>query len=265
MKKKIVGLLMIFTSLFSLTGCGADVTLDLEQIKIDLENLKTDQVNRVNIAQSIANSEYMTNLVDVYEYDLEEYGLTKDYISFEEDNYDFSFGVNEDATNAYFVGNIEDEKLITELDNYFSQYNSYKTDKIGDYTIYVASTNDDEVLKKANEDAYSNVYNNLMYAENTTSLNISSDLVSEYLIATPMFITSAEQYIIIKPEDGKKEAVKSLMDVYMTSLQTQWDLYLPAQAKLVREREEVEIGNYLVYIISSANDKVLDVINSNKK
>ena len=80
-----------------------------------------------------------------------------------------------------------------------------------------------------------------------------------------MFITSAEQYIILKPADGKEEEVKEAMDTYMTNLQQQWDTYLPLQAELVRNREETKVGDYLIYIISQDNAKVLDVIKNNQK
>lgn len=266
MKKKIMGLIMTFVMLLSLTGCGnSNITLDLEKIKTDLMELKSDNVSRVDMASALASSGYFANVMDVYDFDLANYGITKDYIEIKEDNYDFSFAVSDDGMSAYFIGKAKDDKLIEELDNYFSKYTDYSKEEVEGYTVYVASSNNDEALKLVRDNAFSNIYNSLVYASDTSVLSIDSSLISEYLIATPMFITSAEQYIILKPIDGKEEEVKELMNTYMSNLQQQWDTYLPAQAELVKNREETKVGDYLVYIISSNNNKVLDVIKKDEK
>ena len=41
-------------------------------------------------------------------------------------------------------------------------------------------------------------------------------------------------------------------------------MYLPSQAELVKNRMETRIGEYLVYIISTDNAKVLDTIKNCK-
>ena len=266
MKKKIFGLLMAFVMIFTVAGCGnKNVALDLEKIKTEIMELKLDTVERVNISSALSTSAYFLNTMDVYDFDLEKYGITKDYIELKEDNYDFSFAVSEDESSAYFIGKVKDEKLISELDEYFSKFKEVKKDEIEGYTVYVACSNNEDALKLARENAYSKIYNNLNYATDTSVLSIDKSLVSEFLIGTPMFITSAEQYIILKPADGKEEEVKEAMDTYMTNLQQQWDTYLPLQAELVRNREETKVGDYLIYIISQDNAKVLDVIKNNQK
>ena len=50
----------------------------------------------------------------------------------------------------------------------------------------------------------------------------------------------------------------------MKKLETQWETYLPDQYELVKNRKEVKIGDYLVYIVSNNNDLVFDTISKNK-
>ena len=63
MKKKIMGLIMTFVMLLSLTGCGnSNITLDLEKIKTDLMELKSDNVSRVDMASALASSDILQML-----------------------------------------------------------------------------------------------------------------------------------------------------------------------------------------------------------
>ena len=87
--------------------------------------------------------------------------------------------------------------------------------------------------------------------------------VEEYAGKTSMMIVSASSYMIMKPAEGKKEAVKEAMADYMAKQEEQWGAYLPAQYDLVKNRLETEVEGYLVYVVSEDNDAVLKAIKNN--
>lgn len=75
------------------------------------------------------------------------------------------------------------------------------------------------------KDSKENIFGALMEVNDETlesQFNINKSDVKEYLIKVPMMITSSNSYIIIKPEDGKKDEIKEKMDEYMTKLEKQW-------------------------------------------
>ena len=96
-------------------------------------------------------------------------------------------------------------------------------------------------------------------------LGIKKEQVEEFAMATPMMIVRSDTYIIVKPSEGNKKAVKEKIDEYMANLETQWETYLPAQYELVKNRLEKELGDYLVYIVSIDNDLVYKTIKDCKK
>ena len=263
--KKRIWLLILTVVTFCITGCSSNVNLDLEKIKTDLAELKNNKVERVSMANALFTSDYFKNATDIYDYDLEKYGLTKDYIETNEGAYDFSFAISEDSQSAYFIGKVKDDKLLSELDKYFASYQEVIKEEVEGYNVYIACSDNEKALDLVKDNAFGLLFANLVYIDETLALGIDSELVSEFLIATPMFITNAEQYIILKPTDGNEDKVKESMNKYFNDLQEQWDTYLPSQAELVKNREETKVGSYLVYIVSTDNAKVLDVIKSDKK
>ena len=88
---------------------------------------------------------------------------------------------------------------------------------------------------------------------------VKVDDVDEFLVKNSV-MTQASSYFILKPTEGKKDAVKDAMDKYMETLEENWKTYLPDQYELVKNRLEEEYGDYLVYIISTDNELVYKTI-----
>lgn len=90
--------------------------------------------------------------------------------------------------------------------------------------------------------------------------NIDLSLLEDYAIRLPMVIVKANLYIIAKPVEGKEEEAKAMFEEFMLTQERTWENYLPDQYQLVMNRMETEIDGYLIYIISSDNDAVLQAI-----
>jgi len=261
MKGKIVKLWLFIIGLLFLTGCEK-VEINLEEVKTNIESLKTNEVNRVLMTSALSTTEYFGELTEYYDWDLEKLKINKENINEVDGAYDFNLAASKKY--AYFVGSAKNvDELKKDLDKYFKNFDNVLKEEYEGYIVYIASKNNDEAFKILKDNAYANVFNGLTYLNDEdieTMLGINKDLVSEHLVGFPSFITSASQYVIIKPVSGKNKEVKELMTKYMKSVQEQWDTYLPAQAELVRNRLETHYGDYLIYIISQDNEQVINTI-----
>ena len=97
------------------------------------------------------------------------------------------------------------------------------------------------------------------------TLNIDPASLDEFLMETPMMIVQSNTYIIVRPASGKEQEVKDAINAYMKRLEEQWKTYLPDQYELVKNRKEEKLGDYLIYIVSSDNEKVFNTIKASVK
>lgn len=103
-------------------------------------------------------------------------------------------------------------------------------------------------LKEVSEEDLKNVY------------GIDAALTEEIHFMQAEDSTKAQMYIIALPKNGKEKELKKQIDTYFESLQLQADMYNPANADMIKNKEEKQIGNYLVYIVSEYNSDVLKII-----
>jgi hypothetical protein len=267
--KKLFKLLAVLALACTTAACGKNesVALDMEKIPTAIESVKSDKFDRVNAAFYLSMNENMGSVIEYYEWDLETLGINKDNIYFDESQgfLDFSMGEDTELGTAFFVGKAANETLKTELDTYFSKFANVKKEEFNGYLVYIACADNEAAYKDFTNNGYTPVMNGLMYltAEDLEFLlGLTSDKVAEFVVGYPSFMTSASQVIVLKAAEGQETAVKEAMTTYMTNLQQQWDMYLPDQAELVRNHVETTIGDYLVYIVSSNNNAVLEAIES---
>ncbi|MGE5455652.1 MAG: DUF4358 domain-containing protein [Ignavibacteriales bacterium] len=92
-----------------------------------------------------------------------------------------------------------------------------------------------------------------------------SSNIDESLISMSKVADSASMYAIFLPKKGEKDKAMEAIDKFLMKYDQSWMMgYAPDQEVLVQNRMEEEYGNYLIYIISNDNDKVLETIKSNK-
>lgn len=98
----------------------------------------------------------------------------------------------------------------------------------------------------------------------TVKYGFDSSNIDASLISMSTVTDSASMYAIFLPKKGEKEAAKEAIEQFLTKYDRSWMMgYAPDQEILVENRLEEEYGNYLIYIISNDNEKVLETIKNN--
>ena len=266
---------MFLVAILLITGCENENKLnyELKEIEKEIKDLNKGDFN-VALIYSLLDETFTSSLED--EYDYKYFGLTNELVE------TAIMKINKKTKNMYLIikpNKGKKELIKTKLAEYFKKEVSDakgETKKLLEnklekeyegYLIYVVS-NDNEKIFKTMKTSTSLLFNNIVTAsdeEVEKLFNIKLDDLEEHLIAYPSFIVNANGYFIVKPVSGKKETVKKVIDEYMEKQESQWSSYLQDQYQMVKNRKEVELGNYLIYIISEDNDKVLDVIKANAK
>ena len=97
-------------------------------------------------------------------------------------------------------------------------------------------------------------------------LQIDPAKLEKHMVAFPLMNVHASLYMALLPKAGEEDNVRAEMEAYLTTWETSWQTYLPDQYQLVQDRtvEEIETaeGTWLVCIISTDNDAVLEALKS---
>jgi len=263
--KKISIIVMTIMCVF-LTGCG-NKNLDLNMVSEKLDGLTNGEFDLLTAVENIEmNTEYFdTELINVYDFDLEELGINYELIE------NMAFKLDSTEKPAYIILKpMEGKKdeLKKQIDAYLSKFtdlNKLETE-YASYLIYIFSDKSNQILKTI-KNSKSRVFGMLMEvneADVEVLTGINPENLDEFLIKNSV-MTQASSYYILKPKEGKKEVVKEDMDKYMDNLEENWKTYLPDQYELVKNRLEEEYGDYLIYIISSDNELVYKSIKECKE
>lgn len=260
MKKiMITGFLAI--SLFVVVGCSNSdkvIELNLSNIEENIENLNDGEFSLTMVNTDIM-TEYSETLTYIYDFEYE------DYFNLDSNNVDGNNSVvkynKETKELLAIISATDEEDVLSSMKDFCDDLNCSITD-FEEYIIIVSSSDNDSVIEKI-KNTTTPVFNEMMdvdaeFLESLTKIK-ESDL-EEYLVKVPMMMTSSATYFILKPTEEAYDSVKNLMDDYMDSLEETWEMYLPDQYDLVKNRLEVSYGDYLIYIISSDNDLVLETI-----
>lgn len=264
MKKKFNLIVASVLCLF-LTGCG-NVDLDLDKVSENLSNLTNNSFDLLTAVENIEmDNAYFSDLVNVYDFDLQELGINKEIIE------NMAFRVDSNNNPAYIIVKPVEgkkEELKAEINSYlnkFTNLNKLESEYEG-YLIYLFSDKNSELLEVI-KNSKSRIFGFLMNVESTdleALTGVNPEDLDEFLVKNSV-MTQSSSYYILKPSEGKKDKVQETMNNYMNNLEKQWETYLPDQYELVENRLEEEYGGYLIYIISSDNESVLKSIKNSKK
>ena len=81
-------------------------------------------------------------------------------------------------------------------------------------------------------------------------LEVNPDDVQGVIGKIPMMNVHASMYLVIEVKDGKVDAIKEKVDSYASAQEMQWQMYLPEQYELVKQRKTGVVGNYVYLIIA---------------
>lgn len=106
---------------------------------------------------------------------------------------------------------------------------------------------------------------NINNSDSIETYGLDTSLLEEYAIYLPSAVVNASMYIIAKPKDGEESVVKYQIKDLFEKYYNAYNGYYPKEAKLIENRMEKELNGYLIYIVSSDNDKVYNTIKENLK
>ena len=261
--KKVFAIITVLFVCLILTGCG-NVSLNLEEVSENLDNLTGENFDLLTAIENIESKYYSTEeLYNVYDYDLESLGIDKDNIE------NLAFRVDVNNNPVYIMVKPLDGKkqaVKKEFDAYLEAFDNKLEAEHEGHLIYIFSDESDKILEEI-KGSKRPIFGMLINVEDTeieALTGVKLDDVEEFLVKNSV-MTQASSYYIVKPKSGKTDDVKKSLDEYMTRLEQQWEMYLPDQYELVKNRLEEEYGDYLIYIISTDNELVLKTIKNSKK
>ncbi|MBQ2409330.1 MAG: DUF4358 domain-containing protein [Bacilli bacterium] len=259
MKKSLI-MCLAFLSIFTFTGCGNKVELNLDEVQTELEKLTNDKFSFNAIQLSAENNEYFYD-EDIYDTE-EEFGLTYEYFD------QIIARKNSETEEKYVVIKPvkqagSEEKIIDIMEKYTKKQKlETKYEKYQDYLIYVIGNKPEEMMKRI-KDSKSPIFQSLIEIKKPDLENlmgVKESWVEESLVMNSAIIVNSNLYFIIKPKKENSEDVQKAVDKYMVDLEEQWKTYLPDQYELVKNRKFEKLGDYLVYIVSEDNDLVYNKI-----
>ncbi|MFI3260336.1 MAG: DUF4358 domain-containing protein [bacterium] len=264
MKRKYL-VLGAMCSVALLGGCSSDssedYSLSLDKVEIGIDSL-TDGKFSLNVINTEEMTEFEGYMEYIYDFQYEElFKLNPEYVDANESSIKYSAETGEllaviKATEGSNSG------VESSMGEFCANLEGCEETSFDDYLMYVSSSDNSSVITEV-KNAETPIFNNMMMVDDEmfeSMLGIDPTLVDEYLVKVPMMVVSSSSYIIVKPSEGNFEKVEGLLEDYMKSLEDTWEMYLPDQYELVKNRLTKTYGDYLIYIISTDNELVYNKI-----
>lgn len=292
--KKIIQLVVALTItciLILFSGCGIYTKIDLEKTKKEIATLKTTKIELSKVKEVLEQEEQLP-LEDIEIDALEELHIDKEYIAYENKKPLLIFKQEKEneintvpLTSYIIVKPSEDKKdlLAQQINDYYQKLldeysekedakqetkerleNILKKEYEG-YLIYILSDDNEKIWKRIEESSHSLLFEQakeLSLKDFIKQFSLEEKYIAKYQAVVPSKKQESSLYVIVRPKDGKTEAVKKRLDQYMKEYEKKWSTYLPQEYELIKNRMETEVGSYLVYIISRDNATVLNTIKS---
>lgn len=107
--------------------------------------------------------------------------------------------------------------------------------------------------------------NSLNNTEAFEVYSVNTELFEEFRSYLETNIVDPSMYLIVKVQDSDKAVLKYQMQDMFEKYYNAYNSYYPEQAKMIENRLEKELGDYLIYIVSYDNDAVYQAITSSLK
>ena len=86
----------------------------------------------------------------------------------------------------------------------------------------------------------------------TDVFQIDEDLLEGYVGKFPMMMVHASMDLVVEAKDGEVETVKTQVETYASAYEAQWEMYLPEQYELVKDRKCGVSGNFVYLFIGES-------------
>lgn len=92
--------------------------------------------------------------------------------------------------------------------------------------------------------------------------SIDLNLYDEILMSLPTNSTDVDMYIVYLPKEGSEEKCTREIENFISSLYDTYSMYLPEEAKLLKDYDTETYGDYHIYVVSDYNAEVIEKIKS---
>ena len=276
MKKIIISL----SSIIFILGCSLNKPIvNLNNIEEKIDHIQLDELDLNEIVHSIEKEDFYDKMEYKKDEELKLIGLDvneiNDYIyrksTTDSDKYGFYIILKVNDTykekakeimNNYFTNLINEEldsdKLYLLLNKIEFEYN--------DYLIYIVGNKNNTILDKIIENK-KKVFTNLIKINEVKlkDLNIGNgENLEKYLMKISSNINNSDLYFIVKPKKGKKLEVEESINKYFNKLEEKFKNN-ETELNKIKNKTITNTNDYLIYIISSDNEKVLKTIKNELK
>ena len=276
MKKIIISL----SSIIFILGCSLNKpVVNLNNIEEKIDHIQLDELDLNEIVHSIEKEDFYDKMEYKKDEELKLIGLDvneiNDYIyrksTTDSDKYGFYIILKVNDTykekakeimNNYFTNLINEEldsdKLYLLLNKIEFEYN--------DYLIYIVGNKNNTILDKIIENK-KKVFTNLIKINEVKlkDLNIvNGENLEKYLMKISSNINNSDLYFIVKPKKGKKLEVEESINKYFNKLEEKFKNN-ETELNKIKNKTIANTNDYLIYIISSDNEKVLKTIKNELK
>ncbi len=276
MKKIIISL----SSIIFILGCSLNKpVVNLNNIEEKIDHIQLDELDLNEIVHSIEKEDFYDKMEYKKDEELKLIGLDvneiNDYIyrksTTDSDKYGFYIILKVNDTykekakeimNNYFTNLINEEldsdKLYLLLNKIEFEYN--------DYLIYIVGNKNNTILDKIIENK-KKVFTNLIKINEVKlkDLNIvNGENLEKYLMKISSNINNSDLYFIVKPKKDKKLEVEESINKYFNKLEEKFKNN-ETELNKIKNKTITNTNDYLIYIISSDNEKVLKTIKNELK
>ena len=276
MKKIIISL----SSIIFILGCSLNKpVVNLNNIEEKIDHIQLDELDLNEIVHSIEKEDFYDKMEYKKDEELKLIGLDvneiNDYIyrksTTDSDKYGFYIILKINDTykekakeimNNYFTNLINEEldsdKLYLLLNKIEFEYN--------DYLIYIVGNKNNTILDKIIENK-KKVFTNLIKINEVKlkDLNIvNGENLEKYLMKISSNINNSDLYFIVKPKKDKKLEVEESINKYFNKLEEKFKNN-ETELNKIKNKTITNTNDYLIYIISSDNEKVLKTIKNELK
>lgn len=276
MKKIIISL----SSIIFILGCSLNKpVVNLNNIEEKIDHIQLDELDLNEIVHSIEKEDFYDKMEYKKDEELKLIGLDvneiNDYIyrksTTDSDKYGFYIILKVNDTykekakeimNNYFTNLINEEldsdKLYLLLNKIEFEYN--------DYLIYIVGNKNNTILDKIIENK-KKVFTNLIKINEVKlkDLNIvNGENLEKYLMKISSNINNSDLYFIVKPKKDKKLEVEESINKYFNKLEEKFKNN-ETELNKIKNKTIANTNDYLIYIISSDNEKVLKTIKNELK